>query len=64
MKKMNELSENRAKTVFEILKDNGIPAERMTYKGMGNTEMVYPHAATDEEKRKNMRVEIFIITNN
>jgi len=64
MKKMNELSENRAKEVFEILKENGIPAEKMTYKGMGNTQMIYPHAATDDEKRKNMRVEIFIINNN
>ena len=52
-----------ADTVFEILKDNGIPAEKMTYKGMGNTEMINPYATTDEEKRQNMRVEIFILNN-
>ncbi|HSZ85543.1 MAG TPA: OmpA family protein [Puia sp.] len=63
MKSMNQLSEDRAKTVFEILKDNGIPAEKMTYKGMGNTEMINPYATTDEEKRQNMRVEIFILNN-
>jgi outer membrane protein OmpA-like peptidoglycan-associated protein len=63
MKKMNELSEERARTVFEILQDNGIPAEKMTYRGMGNTEMINPYAKTDEEKRRNMRVEIFISNN-
>jgi outer membrane protein OmpA-like peptidoglycan-associated protein len=63
MKKMNELSEERARTVFEFLQDNGIPAEKMTYKGMGNTEMINPYARTDEEKRQNMRVEIFILNN-
>jgi outer membrane protein OmpA-like peptidoglycan-associated protein len=61
MKKMNELSADRAKTVFEFLKANGIPSEKMTYKGMGNSEMINPYAKTDEEKRQNMRVEIFIL---
>ncbi|HEX4375479.1 MAG TPA: OmpA family protein [Puia sp.] len=64
MKSMNKLSEDRAKTVFEILKDNGISAEKMTYKGMGNTEMINPYAVTNDEKRQNMRVEIFILNNN
>jgi outer membrane protein OmpA-like peptidoglycan-associated protein len=63
MKSMNQLSEDRAKTVFEILKDNGIPAEKMTCKGMGNTEMINPYATTDDEKRQNMRVEIIILNN-
>jgi outer membrane protein OmpA-like peptidoglycan-associated protein len=63
MQKMNELSEDRARTVFEILQDNGILAEKMTYRGMGNTEMINPYAKTDEEKRQNMRVEIFISSN-
>lgn len=60
-KKMNELSTARAKLVYDILIDKGIPAERMSYKGMGNTQMIYPFASTDEEKRKNMRVEILIV---
>jgi outer membrane protein OmpA-like peptidoglycan-associated protein len=63
MKKMNDLSRDRAKMVFEILKDNGIAEEKMSYKGMGNTQMIYPNAASDEEKRKNMRVEILIVKN-
>jgi outer membrane protein OmpA-like peptidoglycan-associated protein len=60
-RKMNELSTARARLVYDILIDKGIPAERMSYKGMGNTQMIYPFAATDEEKRKNMRVEILIV---
>ena len=61
MQKMNQLSSDRAKTVYEMLVDRGIPAGKMTYKGMGNTQMLFPNAATEEEKRKNMRVEIFVL---
>ena len=32
----------------------------MTYKGVGNSQMVYKDPKNDEEKRKNMRVEILI----
>ena len=64
MKKMKELSEDRARMVYEILKENGVPGDKMKYKGMGNSEMLYPNAGTDEEKRKNMRVEIFILRHN
>lgn len=60
-KKMDQLSTDRAKAVYEILIDEGIAPERMDYKGMGNTQMLYPNAETDEEKRKNMRVEILIL---
>jgi outer membrane protein OmpA-like peptidoglycan-associated protein len=59
--KMDKLSADRARTIFDILVEKGIPPARMFWKGMGNTEMVFPNAATDEEKRKNMRVEILIL---
>jgi outer membrane protein OmpA-like peptidoglycan-associated protein len=59
--KMDKLSADRAHVIFDILVDKGIPPSRMFWKGMGNTEMVYPNATTDEEKRKNMRVEILIL---
>jgi outer membrane protein OmpA-like peptidoglycan-associated protein len=59
--KMNELSAARARLIYEILIDKGIPAQRMFWKGMGNTEMIYPNAGTEEKKRKNMRVEILIL---
>ena len=58
---MNELSAARARLIYEILIDKGIPAERMFWKGMGNTEMIFPNAGIEEEKRKNMRVEILIL---
>jgi outer membrane protein OmpA-like peptidoglycan-associated protein len=61
MAKMDQLSVDRAKLVYDLLIDQGIPASRMSYKGLGNTEMLYPYAANEEEKRKNMRVEIFVI---
>jgi outer membrane protein OmpA-like peptidoglycan-associated protein len=59
--KMDQLSADRARVIFDILVEKGIPSGRMFWKGMGNTEMVYPNASTDEEKRKNMRVEILIL---
>jgi outer membrane protein OmpA-like peptidoglycan-associated protein len=59
--KMFQLSADRARLIFDILVDKGIAPARMFWKGMGNTEMVFPNAATDEEKRKNMRVEILIL---
>jgi outer membrane protein OmpA-like peptidoglycan-associated protein len=59
--KMDQLSADRAHVIFDILVEKGIPSARMFWKGMGNTEMVYPNASTDEEKRKNMRVEILIL---
>ncbi len=60
-KKMDQLSADRAKAIFYILVDKGISPKRMFWKGMGNREMIYPNAATDDEKRKNMRVEILIL---
>jgi Outer membrane protein and related peptidoglycan-associated (lipo)proteins len=54
------LSERRARTIYLLLKEYGIPVERMHYKGVGNSQPVIPHPKTDEEKRKNMRVEVII----
>lgn len=64
MKKMEQLSNDRASTIYEILVEKGIPSEIMIYKGMGNTEMLLPNARTESEKRKNMRVEILIYNSN
>jgi len=54
------LSEERAKAIYDLLIDRGIPAESMTHKGVGNSQMVFKNPKNDEEKRKNMRVEILI----
>ena len=54
-----ELSVNRAKLVYEYLLKNGIAAARMTYKGYGNTEMLFPKLGSSEaEQEQNRRVEI------
>jgi outer membrane protein OmpA-like peptidoglycan-associated protein len=53
-----KLSVNRAKMVYDYLLENGISAERMTYKGYGNSQMTYPTARTEERQAQNRRVEI------
>lgn len=55
-----KLSEERAKTVYDLLVERNIPVESMTFKGAGNSQMVFKDPKNDEEKRKNMRVEILI----
>ncbi len=55
-----KLSEERAKTVYDLLAERDIPIESMTFKGVGNSQMVFKNPKNDEEKRKNMRVEILI----
>ena len=55
-----KLSEERAKAVYDLLAERDIPIESMTHKGVGNSQMVFKNPKNDEEKRKNMRVEILI----
>jgi len=57
---MQQLSEARAKLIYESLLDHGIPSGQMSYRGMGNSQMIYPDPKNEEEKRKNMRVEILV----
>ena len=54
------LSENRAKAVVDYLTGNGIAAQRLTYKGYGDTA---PIASNDSEagRSKNRRTEITIL---
>ncbi|HEV7622119.1 MAG TPA: OmpA family protein [Flavisolibacter sp.] len=58
------LSERRAKTVYELLLERGVPAERMKYKGVGNSQPVIDDPQNDEQKKKNMRVQVLVIKNN
>ena len=55
------LSENRAKVIYDYLLQNGIPASRMSYKGYGNTQMLFPEILTLDEDMKNRRVEIRVL---
>ncbi len=56
------LSRQRAKAVYDYLVQFGIPAAKMKYKGVGNSQPLIVHPKNDEERRKNMRVQV-IITN-
>ncbi len=54
------LSVNRAKMVYEYLKDNGIRKSRMSYKGFASLYKLAPET-TEEGKMLNRRVEIKIL---
>ncbi len=58
-----DLSFNRAKAVYDYLIKSGINPKRLDYEGFGNTRMVYPHPANEQESQMNRRVEIEIISN-
>src|SRR5438105_275937 len=55
------LSERRAKAIYNLLAEKGISPERMRYKGVGNSQPLFPQPANDEERKKNMRVQIVIL---
>jgi outer membrane protein OmpA-like peptidoglycan-associated protein/Tol biopolymer transport system component len=57
------LSENRAKSVYEYLTTNGIPAERLSYKGFGETAPLATND-TEEGRAENRRTEFMVIGNN
>lgn len=58
----NNLSEMRAKTVYDYLIKNGISAERLSYKGLGPLYPLYAYPENSEaERTANRRVEIKII---
>lgn len=52
------LSEERAKLIYDYLMEHKIAASRMSYKGYGNSEMVFPNAITEADQEQNRRVEI------
>lgn len=56
-----KLSENRAKYIYQQLINNGVAADRMTYKGFGRSNPLYPLELDDAQKNANRRVEILIV---
>lgn len=57
------LSTARAKAIYDHLVENGIQASRLSYKGFGHTQPMYPFPEqTEEERSANRRVEIKIIS--
>lgn len=55
------LSERRAQMVYNYLVEHGIPAERMSWKGYGNSQMVKPNARSETDQEMNRRVEIRVL---
>jgi outer membrane protein OmpA-like peptidoglycan-associated protein len=53
------LSENRAKAIYDFLVQNGIPTERLQYKGYGPNKPVATNS-TEEGRAKNRRVEMTV----
>ncbi len=59
----NHLSKQRAKSVQEYLISQGVPANRLQYKGYGKTDPIIPYDKYNKEARlKNQRVEIKILS--
>lgn len=62
-KENQELSEGRAEEIYNYLIMHGIFADRLTFKGYGNTMMMYPKPENEWQMKKNRRVEILILSN-
>jgi len=56
-----QLSENRARVVYEYLIEKGIAKERLSFKGYGNAEMLFPRASNPVEEQTNRRVELKVV---
>jgi outer membrane protein OmpA-like peptidoglycan-associated protein len=57
-----DLSWQRAKVVYQYLIDNNISAERMSYKGFGASQKLFPLERDAYEMEENRRVEIKIVS--
>ncbi len=59
-----DLSTQRAKAISNFLRQNGIESSRVTYKGFGVSQPLFPIPEKDEaERAANRRVEILILEN-
>ena len=57
-----DLSTQRAKAIHNFLVSNEIDKSRLSYKGFGSTQPIYPLPEKDETQRAaNRRVEILIV---
>ncbi len=60
---IKNLSEERAKRIADWLLHMGIDSNRVSYKGLGHSQPLYPYPEkTEEERKQNRRVEIKIIS--
>lgn len=62
-KEFIQLSTARARTVYDFLLVNDIEPSRISYKGYGNSQMLFPDPKSAEESEANRRVEIKVLGN-
>ncbi len=60
-KELQNLSDDRAYTIYKRMLQMGFKKENITYKGFSNTRMIHPNARTEAEMRLNRRVEILMM---
>lgn len=60
-KEFIQLSTARARTVYDFLLVNDIAPERISYVGMGNSQMLFPQPRNKEQSEANRRVEIKVL---
>lgn len=60
-KEFIQLSTARAKTVYDFLLVNDIEPERISYVGLGNSQMLFPEPKNKEQSEANRRVEIKVL---
>ena len=60
LKDLFKLSEDRAKVIFALLLDKGFSKARLSYKGVGNLQPLIPAPRNDEERKRNMRVQVIV----
>ena len=56
-----QLSDNRAKTIYDYLIERGIDKNRLSMKGYGCANMLYPEGITEEELKLNRRIEVKVL---
>ncbi|MBN2745370.1 MAG: OmpA family protein [Bacteroidales bacterium] len=56
-----DLSEARAKAVYDYLIKRKIDPSRLSYKGFGYSKMIFPYAKNPTEEQQNRRVEILVM---
>lgn len=60
-KEFIDLSTSRAKTVYDFLLVNDVDPERISYQGLGNSQMIYPEPKNKEQSEANRRVEVKVL---
>lgn len=60
-KEFIDLSTSRAKTVYDFLLVNDVEPSRISFQGLGNSQMLFPEPKNKEESEANRRVEVKVL---